>query len=151
MSLLDEFLFEKPPFIKHLCITITETQIHIKLKSKKLIYMGMELKMKNTFNSAVLAALVMIFSISVSSYCSTPEDELDGKNSAASEKLETGNTQKEIKKKSEPKDVLNVWKDMPSYDRFGNEITARARKNMLENALLQKQANNNTESDEVKK
>ena len=47
--------------------------------------------------------------------------------------------------------MVNVWKDMPSYDRFGNEITARARKNMLENALLQKRANNNTESDEVKK
>jgi len=47
--------------------------------------------------------------------------------------------------------VVNVWKDMPSYDRFGNEITARARKNMLENAMLLKQANNNTEKNEVKK
>ncbi len=107
--------------------------------------------MKNTFRSAILAAVVMMFVISLTSFCSTPGDEVSEKNSAASEKLESGSMQKEIKKKSEPKDVENVWKDMPSYDRYGNEITARARKNMLENAMLLKQANNNTESDEVKK
>jgi len=106
--------------------------------------------MKNTFRSAVLSAVVMMFVITLSSYCSTPEDELDGKNSAASEKLESDNMQKDIKKKSVPKDVINVWKDIPSYDRYGNEITARARKNMLENAMLLKQANNKTEGDEVK-
>lgn len=121
------------------------------MKSKKLIYKGMELKMKNTFRSAVIAAVVMMFVISASSYCSASEDELDGKNSAASEKLEPGNTQKEIKKKSEPEDVVNIWKDMPTYDRYGNEITARARKNMLENAMLLKQANNKNESYEVQK
>ena len=111
----------------------------------------MELKMKNTFRLAVLAAVVMMFVFSTSSYCSTPGDELSGKNSAAAEKLESGSMQKEIKKNTEPEDVVNVWKDMPSYDRYGNEITPRARKNMLENAMVLKKANNDTESDEVKK
>lgn len=107
--------------------------------------------MKNTFKPAVLAAVVMMFVISLTSYCSTPGDEVTGKNSAASEKIGSGSKQKEIKKKSQPEDVVNVWKDLPSYDRYGNEITARARKNMLENAMLLKQAENKTESNEVKK
>src|SRR5258706_13205160 len=29
-----------------------------------------------------------------------------------------------------PVEVKNIWKDMPGYDRYGNEITARARLNM---------------------
>lgn len=35
-------------------------------------------------------------------------------------------------------EVKNIWKEMPTFDKFGNEITGRARKNMRENALLEK-------------
>jgi hypothetical protein len=35
-----------------------------------------------------------------------------------------------------PAEVKNIWKDMPSYDRYGNEITSRARFNMKQNAML---------------
>ena len=34
--------------------------------------------------------------------------------------------------------VKNIWKEMPSYDKYGNEITARARYNMRMNAMLEK-------------
>jgi len=43
----------------------------------------------------------------------------------------------EISKKTNFLTVRNVWKDMPSYDRYGNEITPRARYNMRQNAILE--------------
>ena len=43
-----------------------------------------------------------------------------------------------------PVDVKNIWKDMPSYDKYGNEITARARFNMQQNALLSSDSKNSS-------
>ena len=42
-----------------------------------------------------------------------------------------------------PVEVKNIWNDMPSYDRYGNEITAKARFNMQQNALLNNESKNN--------
>lgn len=35
-----------------------------------------------------------------------------------------------------PVEVKNIWKDMPGYDKYGNEITPRMRYNMQQNAIL---------------
>lgn len=43
-----------------------------------------------------------------------------------------------------PVEVKNIWNDMPSYDRYGNEITAKARFNMRQNAMLNNSVKNNS-------
>jgi hypothetical protein len=83
----------------------------------------------------VTAALSIMFSTSVFS-----KDKVNGKQSeiykSVSEKENTDKN-KDIKK-SEPKAVKYIWKDMPSYDKYGNEITPRMRENMRQNAELEK-------------
>ena len=46
---------------------------------------------------------------------------------------------KDKSQKVKPITVKNIWKNMPSYDRFGNEITAKARFNMEQNRILEQQ------------
>ena len=86
--------------------------------------------MKNTINSAIIIAAIAFFALCSSTYCSKPEDKNNGRES--SQKTEQ-NEVKEVKK-TQPITVKNIWKDMPSYDRYGNEITGKARKNMMENS-----------------
>lgn len=85
--------------------------------------------MKNTIYSAIIA-LAAFFALNSTSYCSKPEDKNNGKE--LSVKTEQ-NDVKEVKKVESIK-VKNIWKDMPSFDKFGNEITGKARKNMMENS-----------------
>jgi hypothetical protein len=85
--------------------------------------------MKNTVNSAIIIAIVTFFAFSSTAFCSKPEDKNNGK------EISVKTEQKEAKEvKTEPVIVKNIWKDMPSFDKFGNEITGKARKNMMENS-----------------
>ena len=94
--------------------------------------------MKNSINLAIIIAALFSFTIANTTYCSKPEDKLKDKESVKSENKVKEESQKETKRVSAPKDVKYIWKDMPTYDRYGNEITPRARENMLQNSLLNK-------------
>lgn len=85
--------------------------------------------MKNSINSAIIIAIVAFFALCNTAFCSKPEDKNNGK---GSEPKTEQNEVKEVKK-MQPVIVKNIWNNMPSYDKYGNEITGRARKNMLEN------------------
>ncbi len=107
-----------------------------KLKNK---YSVKETRMKNSVKTAIIITIFSVLTITGTSYSSKPEDKLnDNKDSKIEKIISKDNIQKEVKKSNEPKEVKNIWKEMPSYDRYGNEITARARKNMLENELNNK-------------
>lgn len=89
---------------------------------------------------AVIAVLSILFSATVYS-----NDKVNGKKSEICKSIseKENSVKNKDTKRSEPTAVKNIWKDMPSYDRYGNEITARARENMFQNSLSLK----NNESD----
>ncbi len=92
----------------------------------------------------VIAALSIMFSANIFS-----KEKVNGKQSEVYKSIsdkEKAEKNKEIKK-SEPTAVKYIWKDMPSYDRYGNEITPRARENMMENSLNQKKDSKETNND----
>ncbi len=98
-----------------------------------------------------ITVLSILFSASIFS-----KDKFSGKpsdvNISVSEK-ESSEKQKEDKsetKKTDSKAVKYIWKDMPSYDRYGNEITPRARENMMKNTTSNKSANENISEGTIK-
>ena len=89
--------------------------------------------------------LTLIFTISLffvaNCFANTGDDNTEKKNSKVSQ---AGNSienkagsKKGSKKEVKPVQVKYIWKDMPSFDKYGNEITARMRENMKNNELIQ--------------
>ncbi|HAX49376.1 MAG TPA: hypothetical protein PK605_02850 [Ignavibacteria bacterium] len=98
--------------------------------------------MKNSISAAIIILIISIFSINATVYCSKPEDNLKNKDNNSSElNAQSNSIKKEAKKYKEPEEVKNVWKEMPSFDKYGNEITARMRENMQKNGMLNNQKN----------
>ena len=103
--------------------------------------------MKISISAALIILIVSIFSINATVYCFKPEDNLKEKDNNRSEmNIESKITKQEVKednasKVKAPKEVKNVWIEMPSFDKYGNEITARMRENMKQNEILNKQKN----------
>ncbi|MBE2227709.1 MAG: hypothetical protein IAE93_10215 [Ignavibacteria bacterium] len=98
--------------------------------------------MKNSISAAIIILIISIFSINATVYCSKPEDNLKNKDNNRSElNAQSNSIKKEAKKDKAPEEVKNVWKEMPSFDKYGNEITARMRENMQKNGMLNNQKN----------
>lgn len=91
-----------------------------------------------------IAVLSFMFQTNVFAGDNAEDRKFGNNNSISSEVSKEKNKITETKK---PSEVKNIWKDMPSYDRFGNEITAKARENMLKNSLSVK--NNNSENKNI--
>ncbi len=88
--------------------------------------------------------LILAVSIVVLFTTGTFAGELKGKddvNKPVSEKTRVKDNSQKVK----PVTVKNIWKDMPGYDRYGNEITARARYNMMQNESMNRNADNKSE------
>lgn len=100
-------------------------------------------------NLVIVSAAIILFSAASYSKDFKGKDNLHDKNLTVVKEDSKDNSQK-----VKPVEVKYIWKDMPSYDRYGNEITPRARKNMLQNSLSTKnndsENNNITESREAK-
>ncbi len=101
----------------------------------------------------ILAITVLTILFSASIFSKDKADEIQSEIHKAISEKENAEKNKETKR-TEPTEVKNIWKNMPSYDRYGNEITARARENMLQNSLSLKSKEtdnkNFTESRRVK-
>lgn len=93
-------------------------------------------------SKSILAITVLSIFFSASIFSKDKADEIQSEIYNSVSEKENAEKSK-VTKRTEPKEVNNIWKDMPSYDRYGNEITARARENMLQNSLSLK----NIESD----
>ncbi len=106
-------------------------------------------KMKHTINSIITSAVIaFVLCLAMGAHAYSNDNKNNGLNettiienhgeSAISIITEGNVTVNSVKAarfiKSAP--VKNIWNNMPSYDRYGNEITARARYNMLQNSLL---------------
>jgi hypothetical protein len=102
-------------------------------------------------NNKFKATLILAFMFSIIMGAHGYSSEKPG-SSAAEVQLSTGGTleqevnngelsaSKPVKavKTINPVTVKNIWENMVSYDRYGNEITARARFNMKQNSMINK-------------
>lgn len=87
--------------------------------------------MKNSIYAIIISTA--LFTASGTTFCSKPVENDNEKEIVSDRQTENSDT-----KKFKSVTVENIWKNMPSYDKYGNEITARARENMLQNALANK-------------
>ena len=95
--------------------------------------------MKNTINKLKTAAILILFVIFLNGAHAYSNGK--GGNSPVSEtKVNNITTNKDATSfktitKKLPIEVKNIWHNVPSYDKYGNEITPRARLNMMMNEL----------------
>src|SRR5258706_8905902 len=94
------------------------------------------------------AALITIFGLGAHGYAKQKEN-LYGSKKSVTAKINNENIEdnsEEINTAGNSKvkwlKVENIWRSMPSFDKYGNEITDRARNNMRQNSDLLK-ANQN--------
>lgn len=93
----------------------------------------------------ILTAVSIIIISGAHGYASS-KDDVYNENKQSVTKADAGKNGNTVK----PVEVKNIWKDMPGYDKYGNEITPRMRYNMQQNALLNSKTNQNNSNGENK-
>ncbi len=97
--------------------------------------------MKSKFN--LIAALCFILILGAHGYSKSKDGISAGKEQVYSSSNENMNIEKQGDKSETSQNsnfvtVKNEWRFMPSFDRYGNRITPRARYNMMQNEMLNK-------------